>query len=60
MVIKNYQKLVGKRLEDVERKYDIRVMSVDGKSMMGTCEYNPTRINVRVERGIITSIICVG
>lgn len=38
----------------------IRVMRVDGKNCVGTCDVNPDRANVAVKNGIITSIIGIG
>jgi len=40
--------------------WSIRVMKQDGKNCMGTCDYNPSRINVAVVDGKITEIMGPG
>lgn len=38
----------------------IRVMRKDGENCIGTCDYNPGRLNVAVVDGKITEILSVG
>ncbi len=38
----------------------IRVLRRDGRNCIGTRDYNPDRVNVAVENGIIKSIISIG
>lgn len=36
--------------------YQCRVMSVNGESFFGTCDYLPTRVNLTIVDGVVTSI----
>jgi hypothetical protein len=39
----------------------VRVMRVNGNNCIGTCDFNPNRVNVAVDdKGIITSVISIG
>ena len=40
--------------------YTIRVMRKDGRNCIGTCDFNPDRVNVAVVNGVIKSIISIG
>lgn len=54
------QELIGKTLKEanqvVESYESIRVNELDGKHMAGTCDFNPDRINVVIDDGVITRI----
>jgi hypothetical protein len=57
------KQLVGLSLEDAKtiyKDYRIRVRTNDGSPLMGTCDFLPTRINVSVEKGIITKVEGLG
>lgn len=64
MNIKNLTKqLVGLSLDEAQlmyKDYDIRVMSMDEQQLIGTCDWVPTRINVAIEKKIITAILNFG
>ena len=56
---------IGNTVEEVSEEakrtgWSIRVMQKDGKNCVGTCDYNPGRINVAVSDGKITEIIGLG
>jgi hypothetical protein len=56
---------IGCAVEVVSEKakklgWSIRVMKSDGKNCIGTCDYNPGRINIAVVDGIVTDILSVG
>lgn len=56
---------IGNTVEDVAKEaqrtgWSVRVMKQDGKNCIGTCDWNPGRINVAVVEGKITEIIGLG
>lgn len=56
---------IGNTVEEVSKEakrtgWSIRVMKQDGKNCMGTCDYNPGRINVEVRGGKIVEILGLG
>lgn len=40
--------------------WEIRVMREDGEDPAGTADFNPRRVNVEVNNGIITQILGIG
>ncbi len=44
----------------VNRGFSVRVVSEDGDSFMVTSDWRPERINVAVEKGVITGIVSRG
>jgi pyruvate kinase len=54
--------LVGKELESLPHNIwkRIRVLKEDGEIFLGTMEFNPSRINVEVNNGIIVDVISLG
>lgn len=61
-----YRKLLaGCRFTDRYEKLNgsgkvVRMVQRDGKDIVVTDDFNPNRINVVVERGVITDVISVG
>lgn len=56
---------VGQKLPDVQAEaircgWTVRVVENDGKSLIGTCDYRPNRINVSVACGIVTEVCSTG
>ena len=56
---------IGQRIEDVEEAakangWAVRCRTIDGQSMVGTCDYRTDRINVRVVGGIVTEVCSIG
>jgi nucleoside-triphosphatase THEP1 len=56
---------IGNTVEEVSEEakrtgWSIRVMKQDGKDCVGTCDYNPGRLNVAVDNGKITEILGFG
>lgn len=56
---------VGKPLDELIAAckpggWTVRVMRQDGRSMIGTCDYRPNRINVSVDAGTVSAIGGVG
>jgi hypothetical protein len=50
--------IVGKALTEIEKQWDnIHCASVDGVTFMKTTQLSPNRMNVRVEKGIITEFL---
>lgn len=48
------KKYEGKALEIVQKKVsDVRIMKLDGEYKVGTREFQPGRLNVHVENGIV-------
>lgn len=58
--IKDFKFLEGLKLKEGQNKteepYFIHPNSIDGESIMRTCDMNFHRINVIVEKGIITEV----
>ena len=58
--MKNFNFIVGKSVEDakkiITKPYYIIVTKEDGESFYITMQYDPHRIHVTVEKGIITEI----
>lgn len=53
------EELIGLTLESAreilkDKKY--RIVRIDGKGMMVTCDYRPERLNLEIENNIITKI----
>ena len=62
-----HEMLVGLELEfaqdlidSMEHPFTIRVMRLNGQNCIGTADYNPNRVNVSIQDGIIKSIISIG
>jgi hypothetical protein len=56
---------IGNTVEQVSEEakrtgWSVRVMKQDGENCIGTCDWNPGRINVAVVEGKITEIIGIG
>ena len=51
------QELVGKDFKEASQTHILRARIIDNVPQMGTCEYNPARINVVVKNGKIESIV---
>lgn len=47
-------------LKDHDSVFIVRVMRKNGHNCIGTCDYNPNRVNVAIENGVIKSIISIG
>ena len=47
-------------IRGLENQFNLRVMRKDGRNCIGTTDYNPKRVNVSVQDGIIKSIINIG
>jgi hypothetical protein len=56
----NLQFLEGILLKDAERMLYIRVIKEDGVNYLGTCDFNPLRINVSIIKGQIDKVLSVG
>lgn len=55
------KELVGKTLEEAKKlNPKIRVIKQDGKSFMVTQDFQPTRVNVEVEAGVVTKVVSFG
>ena len=54
------QSLSAVRAEARRKGWRVRVVFVDGRACIGTCDYVPERINVAVERGVVTEIRGLG
>lgn len=57
----NLNDLVNKTIEEVInylelRKTNYRISVQDNQPIILTCDYNPTRVNLEVHNGIVTSI----
>lgn len=57
-----YNFLVGKGVNEVKGYAEsagliARIVNVDNIPMVLTCEYNPSRLNLTVENGIVTEIL---
>ena len=57
-----YNFLVGKSVNEVKGYAEsagliARIVNVDNIPMVLTCEYNPSRLNLTVENGIVTEIL---
>lgn len=53
-----FKELVGLTLEEAKQKYpgfEFRARVIDGRSMMGTCDWRPNRVNVSIANGKIDS-----
>jgi len=55
--------LLGKSKEEVQKylndeKLEYRIMREDNVNYMGTCDYNPDRLNLNFEKNILTKIYC--
>lgn len=53
------EKIIGKTLKEVERickknSVKCRISDEDGKPIMGTCDFKPDRLNLSVNKGIVT------
>ena len=57
-----YNFLVGKGVNEVKEYAEsagliARIVNVDNIPMVLTCDYNPSRLNLTVENGIVTEIL---
>lgn len=57
-----YNFLVGKSVNEVKGYAEsagllTRIVNVDNIPMVLTCDYNPSRLNLTVENGIVTEIL---
>jgi hypothetical protein len=55
----NLQALVGRNAQEVQeelkaQKISVRVMKEDGESFIAIMNYNPGRVNLEVDNGIVT------
>jgi hypothetical protein len=57
-----YENLIGKNVNEVrdflkENQIPSRVVNIDGVPFMLTNDYNPARLNLSVENGLVTEVI---
>lgn len=55
-MVKTY---IGRQLSEVQKEFEtqnqlLRIVAQDGKAMAVTADYRPNRLNVAVEKGVIT------
>jgi len=51
--------LVGQTLEFAQKEFKdryYRIVKIDGKDMMITCDFKPDRLNLEIEKGIIVKV----
>lgn len=51
--------LIGKTLNFAKKELkdrDYRIVKIDGKGMMITCDFNYNRLNLEIENGIIINV----
>lgn len=52
---------VNEIMQEAEKGgWSVRVVKENGKNCMGTCDFQPFRINVAVDRGEVTEIVSLG
>lgn len=60
--MKSMNNLIGQTLEEArsslsaQKELKYRIVKTDGKGMIITCDFNPDRLNLEVENGIITNV----
>ena len=55
------RELVGKTIEEAKKlSPSIRVIKQDGEARLHTQDFKPTRVNVEVEKGIVTKVVSFG
>lgn len=59
------RRIVGEKLDEVlepllDAGWTVHEVKVDGRSMVGTCDFRRERINVEIENGIIASVAGFG
>ena len=55
------KELVGKTLEEAKKlNSNLRVLKQDGEARLHTQDFKPTRVNVEVEKGIVTKVVSFG
>lgn len=48
------KQLIGLTLEEIKEQHSsVRIVSLDGKSCVGTCDFKPFRLNVHLENNIV-------
>lgn len=57
-IVDRVQTYVGKKSSELITQLEsqgirVRVASEDGESYMLTCDYNPRRVNLNIEKGIV-------
>ena len=53
------KELIGLDLDSVRKKLenkDFRIVRIDGKGLMITCDFHPDRLNLEVENNIIVNV----
>lgn len=53
------QELIGLTLEVAKEKLkdkEYRIVKIDGKGMMVTCDFHPERLNLEIENDIIVNV----
>ena len=48
--------LIGRKYKDVRDTHNFRIVRQDQTSYGLTMDYNPTRVNVEIDNGIITKV----
>lgn len=51
--------LIGQTLDSAEKELKnriFRIVKIDGKGMMITCDFRPDRLNLEIENNIITRV----
>lgn len=53
------KELIGQTLDSARKKLenkDFRIVRIDGKGLIITCDFNPDRLNLEVENNIVVNV----